>query len=114
MTGSSQWLSVIAMVWPWGMEVPALPQIVVFAAGALWFVCSALWRADGGFRVRTLLGSLFRAVMMAAMVWMVAVMDPGGMTAGQRSGGASQAMAGRDMSPGAAWPPRASPEPDAS
>ncbi|MFI1727849.1 DUF5134 domain-containing protein [Streptomyces acidicola] len=40
------------------------------------------------------------AVMMAAMVWMVAVMDPGDMTAGQRSGGASQTMAGRDMSPG--------------
>jgi hypothetical protein len=59
---------VIAMVWPWGMDVPALPQIVVFAAGVLWFVCSALWRADGGFRLRTLLGSLFRAVMMAAMV----------------------------------------------
>jgi hypothetical protein len=50
------------------MDVPALPQIVVFAAGVLWFVCSALWRADGGFRLRTLLGSLFRAVMMAAMV----------------------------------------------
>ncbi|MEU1628065.1 DUF5134 domain-containing protein [Streptomyces sp. NPDC020096] len=88
----------IAMVWPWGIDVPALPQIVVFAAGALWFVCSALWH--GGFRLRTLLGSLFRAVMMSAMVWMVAVMDSGGMTAGQGSGGAGQAMAGMDMSAG--------------
>ncbi|MFF3332634.1 DUF5134 domain-containing protein [Streptomyces sp. NPDC002888] len=95
----------IAMVWPRGMDVLALPQIVVSAAGALWFVCSALWRADGGFRLRTLLGSLFRAVMMAAMVWMVAVMDSGGMTAGQGSGGAGQGRAGMDMSAGGGGPP---------
>ncbi|MGW7427031.1 DUF5134 domain-containing protein [Streptomyces sp. NPDC054813] len=30
-------LSMIAMIWPWGMDVPALPQVVVFAALAVMF-----------------------------------------------------------------------------
>ncbi|MFJ8490458.1 DUF5134 domain-containing protein [Streptomyces sp. NPDC094038] len=94
-------LSMIAMVWPWGMDVPALPQVVVFAAGAVWFVGSVPFRADGGFHPRKLLGTLFHAVMMAAMAWMVAVMDSGGTTAGQGGGGAGHSsMAGMDMSAG--------------
>lgn len=93
-------LSMIAMVWPWGMDVPALPQVVVFAAGAVWFVSSAPFRADGGSRPRKLLGALFHALMMAAMAWMVSVMDSGGMSAGQTGGGAGQSMAGMDMAGG--------------
>ncbi|MFJ3895390.1 DUF5134 domain-containing protein [Streptomyces sp. NPDC090083] len=92
-------LSMIAMVWPWGMDVPALPQVLVFTAGAVWFVVSVPFRADGGFRPRKLLGTLLHAVMMAAMAWMVAVMDSGGMAAGH-GGGSGHSMAGMDMSGG--------------
>lgn len=93
-------LSMIAMAWPWGMDAPALPQVVVFAAGTVWFVCSVPFRGDGGFRPKKLLGTLLHAVMMAAMAWMVAVMDSGGMTAGHGRGGAGHSMAGMDMSGG--------------
>ncbi|MFJ9351059.1 DUF5134 domain-containing protein [Streptomyces sp. NPDC101237] len=94
-------LFMIAMVWPWGMDVPALPQVVVFTAGAVWFVSSAPFRAEGGFPPRKLPDTLFHAVMMVAMAWMVAVMDPSGMTAGQGGGGAGHSsMAGMDMSGG--------------
>ncbi|MFG3018837.1 DUF5134 domain-containing protein [Streptomyces sp. NPDC048254] len=37
---------------------------------------------------------------MAAMAWMVAVMDSGGMTSGHGGGGAGHSMAGMDMSGG--------------
>ncbi|WP_256106137.1 DUF5134 domain-containing protein [Streptomyces sp. ODS05-4] len=30
-----------AMAWPWGMDLPACPQMVVFSAAALWFAGAA-------------------------------------------------------------------------
>ncbi|MEH0430354.1 DUF5134 domain-containing protein [Streptomyces stelliscabiei] len=93
-------LSMIAMVWPWGMDVPVLPQVVVFAAGAVWFVGSAPFRADGASRPGRWLGTLFHVVMMAGMAWMVAVMDSDGMSAGHGGGGGGHDMAGMDMSGG--------------
>ncbi|MFG2466205.1 DUF5134 domain-containing protein [Streptomyces canus] len=93
-------LSMIAMVWPWGMDVPVLPQAVVFAAGAVWFVGSVPFRAEGAFRPGRLLGTLFHVVMMAGMAWMVAVMDSDGMSAGHDGGGGGHDMAGMDMSGG--------------
>ncbi|MGW7427030.1 DUF5134 domain-containing protein [Streptomyces sp. NPDC054813] len=61
---------------------------------------SASFRADSGSRSKTLLGTLLHAVMMAAMAWMVAVMDSGGMASGHGGGGAGHSMAGMDMSGG--------------
>jgi len=93
-------LSMIAMVWPWGMDVPVLPQAVVFAAGAVWFVASVPFRAEGASRPGRWLGTLFHVVMMAGMAWMVAVMGSDGMSAGHGGGGGGHDMAGMDMSGG--------------
>ncbi|MDX3397006.1 DUF5134 domain-containing protein [Streptomyces sp. ME01-18h] len=32
----------IAMAWPWGMDLAVAPQVVLFTAGALWFVAASL------------------------------------------------------------------------
>lgn len=68
-------LLMIAMVWPWGMRVPATPQIVLFAATALWFAALTVLRtpcAHGYGSPRLAHGH--HAVMSAAMVWMLATM----------------------------------------
>lgn len=66
-----------AMLWPWGMEIPATPQIVVFLVASVWFLAGAITglhgageSGHGGSRV----AHLHHTVMMAAMAWMVAVM----------------------------------------
>ncbi|MCA1189000.1 MULTISPECIES: DUF5134 domain-containing protein [unclassified Saccharopolyspora] len=68
-------LLMIAMVWPWGMGVPATPQLVLFAATAVWFAALAVLRvpcAHGYGSPR--LAHAHHAVMSVAMVWMVAAM----------------------------------------
>ncbi|GAA2658288.1 DUF5134 domain-containing protein [Streptomyces lunalinharesii] len=90
-------LAMIAMVWPWGMDLPAGPQVVLFVAGALWFAGAALFRADASHRAKASLAALPHVVMMGAMAWMVAAMDPSGMTA-TGGGGAMADMPGMDMS----------------
>ncbi|MFJ4006124.1 DUF5134 domain-containing protein [Streptomyces sp. NPDC090023] len=90
-------VAMVAMVWPWGMQLPVGPQVVVFAAGALWFAVAALVRSAGpGGRAARLLGAVPHIVMMAAMAWMAAVMDGSAMADG--SGGADHDMPGMDMS----------------
>ncbi|MEU6497263.1 DUF5134 domain-containing protein [Streptomyces sp. NPDC046984] len=89
-------LFMIAMVWPWGMDLPPNPQIVLFAAGALWFASVGPMRADSAKRVRTSLAALPHVLMMAAMAWMVAVMDSSSTTAGGGEG-AMHDMAGMHM-----------------
>ncbi|MFH8342414.1 DUF5134 domain-containing protein [Streptomyces sp. AM6-12] len=90
-------LVMIAMVWPWGMELPTAPQIVLFGAGALWFACSVPLRADSAHRLRACLSALPRVLMTGAMAWMAAAMDGAGMAAGG-GGGAMHDMPGMDMS----------------
>jgi hypothetical protein len=63
-------LGMVGMLWPWGMHVPALPQNVVFGAGALFFGLQ-LVRPPAGHGRRAL---ALHAVMMLAMVWMVIAM----------------------------------------
>ncbi|MFD7311890.1 DUF5134 domain-containing protein [Promicromonospora sp. NPDC059942] len=49
-------LAMVAMVWPWWVRLPALPQVAFFAVGAAWFAAAAGWsgldavsrRVDGG------------------------------------------------------------------
>ncbi|MEU0781259.1 DUF5134 domain-containing protein [Streptomyces sp. NPDC006173] len=94
-------LAMIAMVWPWGMALAAGPQVVVFVAGALWFVCAAPFRGGDGSRFTALPGALAQAVLMGAMAWMVTLMDSGGTGDGTGGGGAMQGMPGMDMSGGA-------------
>ncbi|MET8695264.1 DUF5134 domain-containing protein [Streptomyces bauhiniae] len=90
-------IAMVAMVWPWGMQLPVGPQVVLFAAGALWFAGAALVRSAGpGGRAARLLGAVPHVVMMAAMAWMADVMNGPAMTAG--SAGAGHDMPGMDMS----------------
>ncbi|MEV4916762.1 DUF5134 domain-containing protein [Streptomyces tirandamycinicus] len=74
----------IAMVWPWGTELPTGPQFIVLVAGAAWFLGSAPLRAATGARVAASSAALPHVVMMAAMTWMVAVM---GAAASGHAGG---------------------------
>ncbi|MFD4612205.1 DUF5134 domain-containing protein [Streptomyces sp. NPDC058440] len=91
-------LFMIAMVRPWGMDLPSDPQIVLFTAGALWFACAAPLRADSAGRARAALAALPHVLMMGAMTWMVAVMDSHGMAASHGGGSAMDDM------PGCTWP----------
>ncbi|MBW4041836.1 MAG: DUF5134 domain-containing protein [Acidobacteria bacterium] len=73
--------SMIAMPWPWA--VPALPQVVVFSAGAFWYAGAALFRPSADARLGVghgahghLAGLWYHAAMMLAMVWMAVAMVP--------------------------------------
>ncbi|MER7780047.1 DUF5134 domain-containing protein [Streptomyces sp. NPDC096191] len=86
-----------AMAWPWGMDLPTGPQIVLFSVGALWFAAAA-FRPPGTESLRAgLFVAVPHVVMMLAMAWMVAVMDGSAMASGG-SGGGHHDMAGMDMS----------------
>lgn len=82
-------LAMIAMCWPWGMAIPALPQFLVFAGGTAWFVAMGALQAQR--RVpRAALGGhsawhqVAHAAMMLAMVWMFLAM-PSGSDAGMNA-----------------------------
>ncbi|MFD6062461.1 DUF5134 domain-containing protein [Rhodococcus wratislaviensis] len=93
--------AMIAMAWPQTVDVPAVPQAVFFAAATVWFLAVA---GTGGHPVcdgheHGRLSCGYHALMMAAMVWMVAVMAgwlPGGAAHTHGSGDAA-GMAGMDM-----------------
>lgn len=101
-------LAMAAMVWPWGMDLPAGPQIALFTLGAVWFVGVALARPASASRTQALRGALPHVVMMGAMAWMAAAMVSSGSMAGHGSSsmaghGGSHDMAGMpgmDMSGG--------------
>ncbi|MFB7498874.1 DUF5134 domain-containing protein [Streptomyces sp. NPDC056161] len=86
-----------AMAWPWGMNLSAAPQVVLFSAGALWFLAAAPFRAGDRARHRAALAACPHALMMGAMAWMVAAMDSSGAMAGHSGSGG---MPGMDMSGG--------------
>ncbi|MFI1471273.1 DUF5134 domain-containing protein [Streptomyces wuyuanensis] len=72
---ASTGLCMTAMVWPWGMGWPPVPQIVLFSLGGLWFLSAAPFRAGDCSRARAILAVWPHVVMMGAMAWMVAAMD---------------------------------------
>lgn len=97
----------VPMLWWWGMELPALPQVALFGFGALWFLTlaggdprqasCALQGHRGPLGLR--LYHVHHAVLMVAMVWMVALMSvpalaPMSMSAAPAPAGG--AMAGMD------------------
>lgn len=90
----------IAMAWPWGMGVPALPQVLLFAAGALWFLAAVPFRGHGTSRGRAVSAALPHVVMMGAMAWMVSAMASSGSAANDADSGGMHDMAGMDMSGG--------------
>ncbi|MFB6813703.1 DUF5134 domain-containing protein [Streptomyces sp. NPDC056347] len=95
-------LAMFAMAWPWGMDLPGTPQVVLFSAAAVWFVLAAL-TVPGvpGPRARALANALPHTVMTGAMAWMVAAMSSA-MSMGAGGGGQAHDMPGMDMpAPGA-------------
>ncbi|MFV0535105.1 MAG: DUF5134 domain-containing protein [Cumulibacter sp.] len=72
----------VAMCWPWWTVLPALPQTLLFSAGAVWFGAIALLQtrrritraAVGG---HSAWHQVAHAVMMLAMVWMLLAMPSG-------------------------------------
>ncbi|WP_375383948.1 DUF5134 domain-containing protein [uncultured Microbacterium sp.] len=71
----------IAMPWAWWAAIPAGLQIVVFSAGAAWFLVLLVLQVRRVISRRMLGGhgpwhQVAHAVMMIAMVWMVAAMAP--------------------------------------
>ncbi len=72
--------AMIAMPWS---AVPALPQVVVFSAGAFWYAGAALFRPASDARLGLghgahgrIAGLWYHAGMMLAMVWMAVTMIP--------------------------------------
>lgn len=91
----------LAMVWPWGMEISLTAQILVFSAAALWFVAALVMRS----RVRScaahgvVMGrahQLHHGLLMVAMVWMLALMPMAmdAMMAHESSGSGTSEHAG--------------------
>lgn len=82
-------LVMVAMVWPWWVRLPTLPQLAFFVLAAVFFAAAAGWhQADVLSRGPTAGGArashhenpgtqAVHAVMMLAMVWAVVVMHPG-------------------------------------
>lgn len=73
--------AMVAMPWSWA--VPALPQVVVFSAGAFYYAGAALFRPSSDALLGVghgahgrLAGLWYHAGMMLAMVWMAVAMIP--------------------------------------
>jgi len=95
-------LAMFAMVWPWGMDLLVVPQVVFFSAASAWFPLTALALPSGPeTRGRAVMNALPHAVMTGAMAWMIAAMS-WGTSMGSMDGGNAHDMPGMDMSgPGA-------------
>lgn len=100
--------AMFSMVWPWGMDLLLVPQIVVFGGATLWFAWLFLSRAthrdaadDHGDGHHSRAGVLaYHAGMMAAMVLMAVSMMQMGTADGSAAGGGHDmgSMPGMDMS----------------
>ncbi|MFD1722786.1 DUF5134 domain-containing protein [Amnibacterium endophyticum] len=94
---------------PWTV-LPAEPQVVLFSAGALWFVWAALTEPAGGDPLLDgahggRVGALYHAGMMASMVWMAIAMTPASpaMDMAGHDHAAMHAMSMSAMTGGAPW-----------
>ncbi|MFR9730962.1 DUF5134 domain-containing protein [Saccharopolyspora sp. MS10] len=88
-------LLMIAMAWPWGMSVPALPQVVLFGIIAMWFAALTALRVPCAHEHGSpRLAHAHHAVMSAVMVWMVAAMPLLMMGASESGGGHHHSLGG--------------------
>ncbi|WP_277986477.1 DUF5134 domain-containing protein [Promicromonospora panici] len=81
-------LVMVAMVWPWWVHLPVLPQLVFFVVAAVfhaaiagWYAVDALTRTGSAGQPRTgrhrnALVQAVHVAMMLAMVWALAAMSP--------------------------------------
>jgi hypothetical protein len=65
-------VAMIVMAWPWGMNVPTFPSMLLFLLAALWFAGLGLAVST---QTHDRLVNAYHAVMMAAMAWMYAAMN---------------------------------------
>lgn len=65
-------VAMIAMAWPWGMEISAIGYVLIFTASALYVAYLGLFTACIGH-------SVYHALMMASMVLMAVATSPSGM-----------------------------------
>lgn len=98
-------VAMAVMVWPVGMDVPVMPQVLLFAAAALWFLTLAVLPHHPGGAVpgagpaQARLPCVLHAAMAGAMAWMVNAMA-GSMTESTRHSAAGHEghhMAGGPM-----------------
>ncbi|MFD8164149.1 DUF5134 domain-containing protein [Streptomyces solisilvae] len=92
--------AMVAMVWPWGMDLPARPQIILFTLGGVWFTLVALARPAPLSRTRALSDALPHVAMMGAMAWMAAAMVSSSSMQGHGGSDGMDDMPGMDMSGG--------------
>ncbi len=89
-------VAMLVMVWPWGMNVPAVPEAVVFGLATAWFLLLTALPAgaspvapDGG---HPRLHNALHATMTGAMTWMILAMPTGASAHG--SAGSAGGMPG--------------------
>nr|WP_277349038.1 DUF5134 domain-containing protein [Streptomyces sp. HNM0575] len=90
-------VAMAVMCWPQGMEMPAVPQVVFFAAAALWYPVAAAAGGPGGTgpsRSRRMLAALPHSAVMAGMAWMLHAMNESMGGAHQASGATGHGAAG--------------------
>lgn len=80
-------IAMAAMAWPWWSVVPVAPQVVLFAAAALWFTGVGVAQVTGRLPQQAVGGhapwhQFTHAAMMGAMVWMLVVMAAAPTTSG--------------------------------
>jgi hypothetical protein len=97
---------------PSSWQVPALPQVVVFSAGAFWYAGAALFRPSSDARLGLghgahgrVAGLWYHAGMMLAMVWTAVAMIPATASAdaGGMLGMGHAASAGAALTGGVPW-----------
>jgi hypothetical protein len=87
-------VAMIVMAWPAGVGILPWPQVLLFSVGTLWFIALAIsfargWAQGTHHETHGRLVYWYHAVMMAAMVWMLVVMDGSLLGAGGAHGGSA-------------------------
>ena len=90
-------LAMVAMAWPWGMGLAAVPQIWFFGLAAAWLAAAAVLWPGTRKRAHAVRAAVPHVLMMAAMAWMLAAMDTA-MPGGTGGAPAMADMPGMDMS----------------
>ncbi|MDX3353975.1 DUF5134 domain-containing protein [Streptomyces sp. ME01-24h] len=97
-------VAMAVMTWPWGMSVPATPQVAFFSLAAIWFLTAACFvRSATAPLPYRILHAGPHALTMAATAWMANTMRAGSSVGGGKSGSSMVDMPGMQMSaPGSA------------
>ncbi|ETK34883.1 membrane protein [Microbispora sp. ATCC PTA-5024] len=97
-------VAMAVMTWPWGMRVPARPQVVFFSLAAVWFLAAACFvRSSAAPLPYRVLHAAPHALAMTAAAWMADTMRAGSSVGGGESVSSMMDMPGMHMrAPGSA------------